>query len=52
VSKHQEQIVSAARGKLDEEILGATFAKPRGSTTAVAGTDLISREIGARLRCR
>jgi hypothetical protein len=48
VSKHQEQIIEAAKGKLDEEILGATFAKPRGATTAVAGGGLIGREIGAR----
>ena len=48
MSKHQQQIVDAARGKVDEEILGATFAKPRGATTAIAGGDLISREIGAR----
>jgi len=48
VSKHQEQIIEAARGKLDEEILGAVFAKPRGSTTAVAGGGMVGREIGAR----
>jgi hypothetical protein len=48
VSKHQEQIVAAARGKIDEEILGAAFAKPRGSTTAIASGDVIIREIGAR----
>jgi hypothetical protein len=29
VSKHQEQIIAAANGKLDEEILGAASAKPR-----------------------
>lgn len=27
VSKHQEQIVAAAEGKVDEEVLGAAFAK-------------------------
>jgi len=48
VSKHQDQIVAAAKGKVDEEILGAAFAKPRGSTTAVAGGGLIGREIGNR----
>jgi hypothetical protein len=48
VSKHQEQIVAAAKGKLDEEILAAAFAKPRGSTTAVAGGGVVGREIGAR----
>jgi hypothetical protein len=37
VSKHQDQIIAAAKGKLDEEILGAAWAKPRGATTAVAG---------------
>jgi hypothetical protein len=48
MSKHQEQIVAAANGKIDEEILGAAFAKPRGSTTAAAGGGLIASEIGAR----
>jgi len=48
MSKHREQIIAAAKGKVEEEILGATFAKPRGSTTAVAGGGLISGEIGAQ----
>jgi hypothetical protein len=48
VSKHQEQIVAAAKGKVDEEILGAAFAKPRGANVAAAGGGLISTEIGAR----
>jgi hypothetical protein len=48
MSKHQEQIIEAARGKLDEQILGAAWAKPRGATTAVAGGGLIASEIGAR----
>jgi hypothetical protein len=48
VSKHQEQIIAAAKGKLDEEILGAAWAKPRGATTAAAGGGLIASEIGAR----
>jgi hypothetical protein len=48
VSKHQEQIIAAAKGKLDEEILGAAWGKPRGATTAVAGGGLIAKEIGAR----
>jgi hypothetical protein len=47
VSKHQEQIIAAARGKLDEEILGAAWGKPRGASTAAAG-GLIAGEIGAR----
>jgi hypothetical protein len=47
VSKHQEQIIAAAKGKIDEEILGAVWAKPRGATTAVAGGG-IAGEIGAR----
>jgi hypothetical protein len=47
VSKHQEQIIAAASGKLDEQILGAAWGKPRGATTAVAG-GLIAGEIGAR----
>src|SRR5262249_6034386 len=45
--KHQEQIIAAAKGKIDEEILGAVWAKPRGATTAVAGGG-IAGEIGAR----
>ncbi len=48
MSKHQEQIIAAAKDKLDEEILGAAFGKPRGATTAVAGGGLIGREIGAQ----
>jgi len=48
VSKHQEQIIAAAKGKLDEEILAAAFGKPRGSTTAAAGGGAIAREIGSR----
>ena len=48
MSKHQEQIIAAARGKLDEEILGAAWAKPRGASTAVAGGGLIASEIGSR----
>jgi hypothetical protein len=47
MSKHQEQIVQAAQGKLDEEILGAAWGKPRGATTAAAG-GLLAGEIGAR----
>jgi hypothetical protein len=48
VSKHQEQIIAAASGKVDEQILGAAFAKPRGSQTAGAGAGVIASEIGAR----
>jgi len=48
VSKHQEQIIEAASGKLDEEILGAAWGKPRGSQTAAAGAGVIVGEIGAR----
>ena len=48
MSKHQEQIIAAAKGKLDEEILAAAFGKPRGATVAVAGGGMIGREIGAR----
>jgi hypothetical protein len=47
VSKHQEQIIAAAAGKIEEPILGAASAKPRGATTAAAG-GLIAGEIGAR----
>ncbi len=48
MSKHQEQIIAAAKGKLDEEILGAAWAKPRGAGTAAAGGGVIVGEIGAR----
>ena len=48
MSKHREQIVAAARGKIDEELLGAAFAKPRGATTMVAGGGVIASEIGAQ----
>ena len=48
MSKHQEQIIAAASGKLDEQILGAAWAKPRGATTAAAGGGLVADEIGAR----
>ena len=48
MSKHQEQIIAASKGKVDEEILGAAWGKPRGATTAVAGGGMIGREIGAR----
>ena len=47
MSKHQEQIIAAAKGKVEEEILGAAFAKPRGATTAGVG-GVIPSEIGAR----
>jgi len=48
VSKHQEQIVAAAKGKIAEEILAAAWGKPRGATTAAAGGGVIVGEIGAR----
>jgi hypothetical protein len=48
VSKHQEQIIAAAKGKVDEDILAAAFAKPRGATTASVGAGVITSEIGAR----
>ena len=48
MSKHQEQIIAAADGKLDEQILGAAFAKPRGAQTAAVGGGVIAGEIGAR----
>jgi hypothetical protein len=47
VSKHQEQIIAAAKGKVDEEILGAAWGKPRGAQTAAAGGVIVG-EIGAR----
>ena len=48
VSKHQDQIIEAAKGKVDGQILGAAFAKPRGSQTAAAGAGVVASEIGAR----
>lgn len=45
MSNHQQQIIEAARGKLPEQILGATFGKPRGSNTAIAG-GLVGGAIG------
>jgi hypothetical protein len=48
MSKHQAQIIEAAKGKIDEQILGAAWAKPRGATTAAAGAGVIASEIGAR----
>jgi hypothetical protein len=48
LTKHREQIIAAAKGKVDEELLGAAFAKPRGATTAVTGGGLIGREIGSQ----
>jgi hypothetical protein len=46
VTKHREQIIEAAAGMVDGEILGAAFAKPRGATTAAAGGGVIATEIG------
>ena len=40
--------MAEAKQLVDEEILGAAFAKPRGATTATAGGGLISNEIGAQ----
>ena len=48
MSKHQEQIIAAAKGKLDEQILGAAWGKPRGASVAAAGQGVIVSEIGAR----
>lgn len=48
MSNHQEQIIAAAAGKIDERILGAAFAKPRGATTAGIGGGPIVSAIGAK----
>jgi hypothetical protein len=48
VSKHQEQIIAAAKGKVDEQILGAAWGKPRGASVAAAGAGVIASEIGSR----
>jgi hypothetical protein len=47
MTKQPEQIVAAAAGKIDEQLLAAAFAKPRGATTAAA-TGGIAREIGSQ----
>jgi hypothetical protein len=47
VSRHQEQIFQAAQGKVPEQLLGATFAKPRGATTA-AVTGGVAGAIGSK----
>jgi hypothetical protein len=47
VSNHREQIFEAAKGKVAEPLLGATFAKPRGATTAAAAGG-IGGAIGGR----
>ena len=46
MTKHREQIIQGAAGKVDGEILGAAFAKPRGATTAAASGGVITTEIG------
>jgi len=48
MSKHRDQIIEAAAGKVDEPILGAAFGKPRGATTAAVGGGLVASEIGRR----
>src|SRR4051812_32441142 len=48
VSKHQEQIIEAAKDKVDEQILGAAWGKPRGASTASAGINVVASEIGSR----
>ncbi len=47
MTKQPEQIVAAAAGKIDEQLLAAAFAKPRGATTAAA-TGGVAREIGSQ----
>jgi hypothetical protein len=46
VSKHQDQIIAAAAGKVSEPVLAAAFAKPRGATTAGIGGGAIVSAIG------
>jgi hypothetical protein len=48
MSKQPEQITEAAQGKIDEEILGAAWANPRGSMTASVGAGVAVSEIGGR----
>lgn len=46
MSKHGEQIAEAANGKIAEELLGAAFAKPRGSNVADVGGYGVTKAIG------
>jgi hypothetical protein len=48
MSKHQEQIIAAASGKIEEPILAAAWGKPRGASTAASGAGVIVGEIGSR----
>jgi hypothetical protein len=48
VSKHQDQIIEAAKAKVGEQILAAAFAKPRGATTAGVGAGPIVGGIGGK----
>lgn len=48
MSKHEEQIIAAAAGKISEPVLGAAFAKPRGATTAAIGGGAIVDAIGGK----
>jgi hypothetical protein len=48
VSKHQEQIIAAAVGKVSEPIIAAAWAKPRGATTAGVGGGVIVGAIGGK----
>jgi hypothetical protein len=48
MSKHQDQIIEAAKGKVGEQILAAAFAKPRGATTAGIGAGAIVSGIGGK----
>jgi len=48
VSKHQDQIIAAATGKVSEPLLAAAFAKPRGATTAGIGGGAIVSGIGGK----
>jgi hypothetical protein len=49
MSKHEEQIIAAAAGKIPEPIVAAAFAKPRGATIAAASGGAVAREIGHRI---
>jgi outer membrane receptor protein involved in Fe transport len=49
MSKHQEQIVAAATGKVDGAIVAAAFAKPRGAQIAASGGGAIAAGIGRHI---
>ncbi len=48
MTNHEQQIIAAAAGKIDEPILAAAFGKPRGATTSAVGGGAIVGAIGGK----